>query len=100
MGKYINFGIFNKHYKYILLYIILKLFNNSLEGMNYYTAFNPLKLLDNEPFSKFELVRDIFCCYFGTFIFSIIFMYARLKNSKKKQKNQCLMKNLNLVIMK
>ena len=86
MGKYINFGIFNKHYKYILLYIILKLFNNSLEGMNYYTAFNPLKLLDNEPFSKFELVRDIFCCYFGTFIFSIIFYVCEIKKFKKETK--------------
>ena len=62
MFKCISLGIVNKYYTLILLYIIIALFNNSLYGINYYTAFNQIKLLDNGHFAIFGLIHNIFGC--------------------------------------
>ena len=83
MGKYISLGKYNKNFKYIILYIIIALFNNSLSGINYYTGFNELRLIDNNKFSKFSIIHQIFSCYLGTFLLSAIFYIFENKKIKK-----------------
>ena len=75
MSKYLGFGYYNSNYKYIILYIFFRLFNNSLSGINYYSAFVSIKLFSTDTQNKFSnhgLVHLIFN-HFGTFILSIIF---------------------------
>ena len=83
MGKYISLGKYNKNFKYIILYIIIALFNNSLSGINYYTGFNELRLIDNNKFSKFSIIHQIFSCYLGTFLLSAIFYIFENQKIKK-----------------
>ena len=73
MKKCIGFGGFNKYYVFILLYIIVALFNNSLIGINYYTGFNELKIIRNGNFENFILIHQLFYCYFGTMLLSFLF---------------------------
>ena len=75
MSKYLGFGYYNSNYKYIILYIFFRLFNNSLSGINYYSAFVSIKLFSTDTQNKFSnhgLIHLIFY-HFGTFILSIIF---------------------------
>ena len=83
----IGFGNYNKNYIYIVLAICCGLFNNTLSQINYYTAFQPLRLLpteDQEKYSNHGLIHQIFY-YFGTFIISIIFSKSEIGESKKEK---------------
>ena len=69
----------NKHYKYFILAICFGLFNNSLGGINYYNAFQMLRLIPTsfqEKYSNHLLIRQIFY-YFGTFIISLIYLFSQ-----------------------
>ena len=75
-----------KIYRYIILAIIFGLFNKSLSGINYYEAFEALRLIptdDQEKYSNHGLIRQIFY-YFGASILSIIFLYYERKRNRRK----------------
>ena len=52
MGKYLSFGKYNIHYKYMLIYLLFKLINISVYELNFYDVFNGIKI--------FFLIREIF----------------------------------------
>jgi hypothetical protein len=69
------------------LAICCGLFNNALSQINYYNAFQPLRLLptkDQEQYSNHGLIHQIFY-YFGTFIISIIFSKSENRESKNEK---------------
>jgi hypothetical protein len=75
MVKFFKFGIYNTNYKYIILSICCGLFNNTLSQINYYTAFESLRLFPTEEQAKYSshnLIHQIFN-YLGIFFFSIYF---------------------------
>ena len=85
----IGFGNYNKNYIYIIMAICCGLFNNTLSQINYYTAFEPLRLFPTEGQEKFSnhiLIHQILY-YFGTFIISIIFSKSENRESKKENSN-------------
>ena len=89
MASCISIGNYNKNYIYIILYIIIALSNNSLYGINYYVAFNELKIFPDYKFSQFSFIRQIFSTYFGTFILAFIFsIYERKKYHDSSDKNK------------
>ena len=74
MAKCIELGTYNNSYKYILLTILFTLFNESLNSINYYSAFNSLKLFPTEAQEKYpshKLVHQI-TGFLGIFIMSTI----------------------------
>ena len=82
MGKYISFGKYNNLYKYIWIYIIIRLFNDYL-----FTAIFPDQIRPN-IFSTSNYPPDIFVQglfnYLGVLIFSIfLFLYEKkqIKNN-------------------
>ena len=89
MASCISIGNYNKNYIYIIFYIIIALSNNSLYGINYYVAFNNLKIFPDYKFSQFGFIRQIFSTYFGTFILAFIFsIYERKKYHDSSDKNK------------
>lgn len=74
MAKCIELGTYNNNYKYILLTILFNLFNESLNSINYYSAFNSLKLFPTKAQEKYpshKLIHQI-TGFFGIFIISTI----------------------------
>ena len=74
MAKCIELGTYNNNYKYILLTILFNLFNESLNSINYYSAFNSLKLFPTnaqEKYPSHKLIHQI-TGFFGIFIISTI----------------------------
>ena len=89
MASCISIGNYNKNYIYIIFYIIIALSNNSLYGINYYVAFNELKIFPDYKFSQFSFIRQIFSTYLGTFILAFIFsIYERKKYHDSPDKNK------------
>ena len=75
MAKCIELGSYNNNYKYIILAILFSIFNDSLNSINYYSAFNSLKLFPTnaqEKYPKHKLIHQMFNC-FGIVIISNIF---------------------------
>ena len=89
MAKCINFGKYNSQYKYILLYLLFALFNESLYELNYYETFNGIKVIfidiDNKNFSKFTFIRRKIIGYLGTFIATIISMVCNILKFRREQ---------------
>ena len=86
MNKIITFGKFNRNYKYILFAILFRLFNNSLSQINYYTAFEPLRLIPtdiHQKYSSHRIIRQIFY-YLGTFIIAFIFSKIEDKETEEE----------------
>lgn len=73
MGKYISFGNYDYYFIYIIFYILFSLINTSLIEMNYYNALNGIEIIHNGKLKDYKLIHQIFSCYFGTFIYSLIF---------------------------
>ena len=69
MGKYITFGKYNKLYKYIWIYVIIRIINDYLFSE---TFPNQIKsnIFDSHNYPPNILVQ-IFFNYLATFIFSI-----------------------------
>ena len=87
MKKFISFGNLNRNYKYILFAILFRLFNNSLSQINYYTAFEPLRLIPTDiqkEYSNHGIIRQIFY-YLGTFI--IAFIFSKIKDKKTQEES-------------
>ena len=85
MGKYISFGKYNNLYKYIWIYIIIRLFNDYL-----FTAIFPDQIRPN-IFSTSNYPPDIFVQglfnYLGVLIFSIFLFLYEKKQIKDKGNN-------------
>ena len=74
MAKCIELGAYNNNYKYILLTILFTLFIESLNSINYYSAFNSLKLFPTnaqEKYPSHKLIHQI-TNFLGIFIISTI----------------------------
>ena len=90
MAKLIGLGFYNKNYIYIILAISCGLFNNALSLINYYSAFEPLRLFPTKAQSEYSshgLIHQIFY-YFGTFIISYFISKFKNRPSKIEQNNK------------
>ena len=95
MGKYLSFGKYNNHYKYILIYLLFKLINISVYELNFYDVFNGIKIFffDDSKIQDYSFIRQFIIGYFGTFIFSCIFVVlnkikACIENKKSSNKER------------
>ena len=91
MGKCISCGISNNQYKFILLYLLFALINESSYELNYYDQFNGIKVIfmdiENKIFKYFTFIRRKIIGYLGTFIITIIYMVCNIIKKRKEQKN-------------
>ena len=90
MVKCINFGKYNNQYKYILLYLLFALFNESLYEINYYGNFNGIKVIfihndDDKYIKNYTFIRRKIIGYLGTFISTIISMICNIIKMRKEQ---------------
>ena len=66
--------------------ILFRLFNNSLSQINYYTTFEPLRLIPTDIHQKYSshgIIRQIFY-YLGTFIIAFIFSKIEDKETEEE----------------
>jgi len=69
---YIQFGIYNKYFKYIIFQVICNLLYSLTFGLSYGTVYTPIYLFEKQKkFSSHHLINDIFY-YFGIFFLSLI----------------------------
>ena len=85
MAKCISLGKYSRHFIYIIFFVIISLLNNSLFSINYYQAFNEIRLIPRNSYSDFEFIRQILSYYFGTSIIAFIFSIKEKKNSEKEK---------------
>jgi hypothetical protein len=91
MFKFFKLGVYNTNYKYIILSICCGLFNNTLSQINYYTAFQSLRLFPTEmqeKYSSHNLIHQIFN-YLGLFLFS--FYFSKKNGFQLTQKEKALL---------
>ena len=86
MRKYISLGKYNKNYKYILLYLVFRAFNDCIYGLEYKNLYKEIYFFGvkaKEFFNDHEMANTIFC-YFVIIIFSLILIkydsYIQKKN--------------------
>ena len=98
MGKYLSFGKYNNHYKYILIYLLFKLINISIYELNFYDVFNGIKIFffDDSKIQNYAFIRQFIIGYFGTFIFSCIFVVLNkiktcIENKKRTSANEIIL---------
>ena len=87
MSKNVLFSCNNKNYKYIIYAIFFSLLNNLLTEINYYGAFDSLRLFPTnkqKEFFKHSYIHKIFS-YLGIFILSNIFYFNEKKITKPKK---------------
>jgi len=85
MGKFISLGEYNKLYKYIWIYVIIRLFNDYLFSDVFPSQIKP-SIFDSENYPPIILIQ-IFFNYLGTFIFSIfLYFYQKSLISNKENK--------------
>ena len=84
MGGHISFGKYNSYYKYILFYIISRLF----EQYSFQKDFiEKLNLFDRTIIFDHKIIQEM-CNYIGIFLFSsLLFIYSNF-NQKEKKKNK------------
>ena len=89
MGKYCSLGKYNNQYKYILLYLLFKFINLSIYNFNYYDIFNGIQIFsfNGQDFINYNFIRQIIISYFGTFIFSCIFIFINIIKTNIEQNN-------------
>ena len=89
MGKYCSLGKYNNQYKYILLYLLFKFINLSIYNFNYYDIFNGIQIFsfNGQDFINYNFIRQIIISYFGTFIFSCIFIFINIIKTNLEQNN-------------
>ena len=85
MGKIIQLGKYNKLYKYILFYLLLRLIHDYIFNETFPKGIRPSFFYDNNyPFS---LLVDIFFIFLGSFIFSIFLFFYEKSQQKGQNKN-------------
>ena len=86
MGKFISFGKNNKQYKYIWIYVIIRLLNDYIFSGVFPDIIKPDFLAPNNFPSN--ILIQVFFYYLGAFIFSFIFnlyLKSQLKGTKKEE---------------
>ena len=86
MRKYISLGKYNKNYKYILLYLVFRAFNDCIYGLEYKNLYKEIYFFGvkaKEFFNDHEMANTIFC-YFVIIIFSLILIKYDSYIQKKK----------------
>ena len=86
MGKFLSFGKNNKQYKYIWIYVIIRLLNDYIFSGVFPAIIKPDFLAPNN-FPP-NILNQIFFYYLGAFIFSFIFnlyLKSQLKGAKKEE---------------
>ena len=79
MAKYIQLGIFNKYYLYIIFCIFALILKDVIYGYNYNDSFSsPFSADAQENFSEFNLIKHMYC-YLVTIIFSSILLKIKTK---------------------
>jgi hypothetical protein len=79
MAKYIQLGIFNKYYLYIIFCIFALILKDVIYGYNYNESFSsPFSTDAQENFSEFNLIKHMYC-YLVTIIFSSILLKIKTK---------------------
>ena len=102
MGKYCSLGKYNNQYKYILLYLLFKLINLSIYELNDYGVFNGIKIFDfiDGDYLNYTFIRQFIIGYFGTFIFSCIFLFInKIKTILEQRKSNKGRTSANEVIL-
>ena len=95
MEKTISFGKYNKLYKYIWIYVIIRLFNDYLFSDAFPSQIKP-SIFDSENYPPIILIQ-IFFNYLGTFIFSIfLYFYQKSLISNKENKEDLKIESDNL----
>ena len=95
MEKIISFGKYNKLYKYIWIYVIIRLFNDYLFSDVFPSQIKP-SIFDSENYSPIILIQ-IFFNYLGTFVFSIfLYFYQKSLISNKEKKEDLKIESDNL----
>ena len=77
MAKCINLGEYNKHYKYMLLYLFFKGLSDCIKGFGNTYLYEDLIFFGDDAkkfFYSHELINTIFG-YFGIVLFYIIYKY-------------------------
>ena len=95
----ISFGIYSRHYKYILLSLVYWLLFSMINGLNYNDVFETIRLRISpnqiqKKFEKHELIHQIFC-YFGTCVMSLIFYNYEKKRYSNPVKQPIKIENNN-----
>ena len=94
MEKFISFGKLNQQYKYILIYILIRIINDYLFSETFPKQIRP-DILDSNNYPPNILVQTFFN-YLGAFIFSIFFLvyenYKTKKTNDKKDRSISLKK--------
>jgi len=85
MKKYISFGKFNAHYKFIISSVVLKLIYNLLFGVQIGYSTQSLRLLPDNSFEEHSLIHDLFN-YLGILIISLILLLCNKIYYKKNAK--------------
>ena len=89
MGKYISFGKYNKLYKYIWIYVIIRIVNDYLFSGVFPDKIKP-SIFESHNYPPINLVQSFFI-YLGTFIFAILlfhYLKSKVKNKDKITANQ------------
>ena len=89
MGKFISFGKNNKLYKYIWIYVIIRLINYYIFSDFFPKQIKP-DFLGSYNYPPGILIQNFFI-YLGSFIFSIFYIYMKnFKSKRKRTTNQKL----------
>ena len=85
MAKYISFGRYNQLYKYIWLFVIIKLVNEYIFGYAFPEQIRP-DIFNSVNYPPNKIVHYFFN-YLGSFILSILFYLYEKSQQKKKVEN-------------
>ena len=99
MSFYIAFGNYNKIYKYIWIYVIIKILLNLFFGSNFPGEIKITQYLNKELFPKNILIQETFN-YIGIIIFSMILWKYKLwkdNNSKVTSENSSQNSSVTLI---
>ena len=93
MGNCINIGEYNKLYKYIWLYIFIKLIFEYLFGVDYP---DEIKIFKKNTFPKSIIVQEIIY-YFNLVIFSrFLYIYEKSQNKRDKSESSIVSNNTDI----
>ena len=89
MGQFISFGKYNQSYKYIWLFVIIKLINEYIFGYSFPEQIKP-DIFNPFNYPPNKLVQ-LFFIYFGSFLLScFIYLYEKLQMKKLDGKTKKL----------
>ena len=93
MGNFISFGKYNKLYKYIWIFVIIKLINEYIFGYSFPDQIRP-DIFNSVNYPPYKLIQ-IFFNYLGSFILSVfVCIYEKMQMKKEDAKSKMISHSL------